>query len=217
MAAAASASVDGDGAGDAGAQRGQAAGGDLGAVEPGHRRARAWRPGRRAGASEAVRHAAAAGSTPTTARRACGAVARGGGGQRADADGHEDTSYGALRGGLGEQRGVAVDHPARGAGVADVGDLERRPAPPRRRGRARDRVLVVAVDHDDLGALAGDRLAARRQPSAPGGRRGSASPRRAATCATARPWLPGAGRDERVRVRAARAARARPPTTRRGP
>ena len=47
-------------------------------------------------ASEAVRHAAAAGSTPITGHAALGAVAGGRRGERADADGHErSTSYSA--------------------------------------------------------------------------------------------------------------------------
>ena len=124
------------------------------------------------------------GDDPRPGRRA---PARRGRGERSDA-GRDERDVDLLLD-LGEERGVAVDDPVRRTGVADVGDLgdARRARPPPRPARRPPR-----------------RCRRRRRPprppprsrragparTAPGGGCGAASPRCAATCATARPWLP---------------------------
>jgi hypothetical protein len=114
----------------------------------------------RPAASEAVRQAAAAGSTATTAAPVAAPW-------RAAAAASEPTPVGTRiatnrpRPDSSPKRRVAVDHPVRGAGGADVGELEETLALAVR-GRAGDRLLVGAGDDRDLGALGGDRRAARR-------------------------------------------------------
>ena len=171
------------------AQGGPGGGGDLGAVHPGH-----------AGAGGRDRDRLARGQRGAHARGGLGldgdhglagerAVAGRGGRERADAGGHEQGVEAGLGGGLGEQRVVAVDHPVRGARVADVGDRERAGLrrPPRSRGapppRSRRRPRR-APRPPPRSPRAGP------PPRAPGTKIRAASPRIAATCATARPWLP---------------------------
>ena len=115
-------------------------------------------------------HAAPTGSTPTSRGAAC-EMADGGRRQRSDADRHHgdvDRLRPALAVDLPEDRGVALDHPARDLLVTRprcVGEHE--PARPGHRRAAPDSVVVGPGDDLDPGALAGDRV----DPSPRGGRR----------------------------------------------
>ena len=73
-------------------------------------------------ASDAATQAARLRLDRDDARAGGGAVARRGGGERADAR-RDEQQVEVLRQ-LGEQRRVAVDDPMRRPGVADVGDLQ---------------------------------------------------------------------------------------------
>ena len=183
---------------------GQAAGGDLRAVEPGHRRAR--RVGTRSArpaASDAVRHAAASGSTPIT--RDAGARRRSARPPRPSEPTPTGTSSDVERAcaaSLGEQRRVAVDDPARRPGRRRRRRSRARPArAPRRGGRARPRprrspstTTTSAPSPAIASRRAGDRARGQEDAAAQPAQRGDV---RDGAAVVAR-----AGRDERVRVRA---------------
>ena len=120
-------------------------------------------------------------------------------GQRAHPDRHQHDVERALPERLVEERRIAVDDAMCGLGGADVRDLED-PRLLTLGSRAGDRVLVRPVDHDDLCAFAGNRLATRgqgarwkedagSQPASRGGVRNRS------------PVIAGACRDHRERFR----------------
>ena len=146
--------------------------------------------------SDAVRHAAVAGLDADDLRARLRAEARRCRRQRPDPGRDEDHVEVALRRQPPRTAWRSRRSPsAPGPDVADVGDLE---APSRRRGRRRaHRVLVVAFDDDELGALGGDRLAARGRRAGRAGRPGRQATARRDMCDRAA-VVAGAGGDQRA-------------------